>query len=100
MRSTNLKSAVFAVIALAGASGATQRNFCCATFTGRSTVPNEVFASDPERKHVSEQAPRLLDQLADRFHTVRNRAQASYFTIRLRDSNSDSLGMDIQTKKS
>jgi hypothetical protein len=38
--------------------------------------------------------------LRDRFRAVRNRAQASHFTIRLRGSNSNGLGMDIQTQKS
>ena len=39
----------------------------------------------------------LLDQLAYRFQAVRNRSQASYLTIRLRNRNGDCLGMDIQT---
>src|SRR5271170_2316414 len=40
---------------------------------------------------------KLLDQLAYRLGAVRNRSQASHFTIRLCDRNGDRLGMDIQT---
>jgi hypothetical protein len=43
---------------------------------------------------------KLPDQLADRFGVVRNRSQASHFTIRLRNRYSNRLGMDIQTQKS
>ncbi len=43
---------------------------------------------------------KLLDHLADRLDTVRNRTQAPYLAIRLSNCYGDCLGMDIQTQKS
>jgi hypothetical protein len=42
----------------------------------------------------------LLDRLADRLATVRNRTQAPHLAIRLRNCYGDRLCMDIQTQKS
>src|SRR6266567_124786 len=43
---------------------------------------------------------KLLDHLADRLGTVRNRTQAPYLAIRLSNCYGDRLSMDIQTQKS